>query len=529
VAVLVALPAGAGAELVFVSNQNSNTISVFSVAANGQLSPVTCDPASNCATGSRPAGLALDPTDRYLYAANFGSDTVSQFSIASSGALTPDCNPISTCPNTHLESAEIDVEPEWLAVDAGGPYLYAGNYRGQSLAPFTIGHGGALTSIQCGGESHLDCDADGVFGVAVDPPYVYTAGGLVSIFEIGSGGALTPVPCMPQSDCAPGGESATGIAVDPSGPYLYVSSESINGGGVVSAFKIGVGGTLTPVPCATCTTSLDPTTITVDPAAPYVYIADASGNKVGAFEIGNGGALTPVACNPAANCEAGTGPDALAVDPSGHYLFAANSGNTAGSVSVFAIGSGGALTPVACTQTTSSTGCTAGEVPDGIAVDPNGGSTTTTTPGGGPPPPPALSDVVVSPRSFNRAGRKLKGHCVAPAAARHSHVKCTRTIAFTVAFTLTRAAKVTLTATLEATGRRVGGRCVAATKHSRKDPRCTRPVAIRGGVVLNGLAGHNSDAFNGVVPGHALAAGRYVLTLAPAGGRAQTATVTIAG
>jgi 6-phosphogluconolactonase (cycloisomerase 2 family) len=530
--VVVALPAGAGAELVFVSNQSSNTISVFSVGASGQLNPVPCT--SGCATGQRPAGLVLDPTDSYLYAADFGDDTVAQFSIASSGALTPDCNPSSNCPTTQIASGEHGLGPDSLAVDASGPYLFAGNYNAGSVAPFTIGAGGTLTPIACG-DSRFDCvgASDNVFGVAIDPPYLYTGGGIVSIFEIGSGGALTPVDCTTQANCEiPAGDSATDVAADPSGPYLYVSSSNTTDGGAVAAFKIGGDGTLTPITCATCTTGFDPTTITVDPVAPYVYVADALEDEVGAFKIGSDGALTPVACNPATNCEAGTGPDALAVDPSGHYLFASNSGNTTGSVSVFSIGSDGALTPVACTQTTSSTGCTAGDGSDGIAVDPNGGpttTTTTTTTGPPPPPPPALSHLVISPRSFNRAGRKLKGHCVAPAAAKHSHVKCTRAIALTVAFSLTRAAKVALTATLEAAGRRVHGKCVAATKHNRKDPACTRPVGIRGSVALNGLAGHNSDPFNGMIHGHGFAAGRYVLTLMPAGGRPQTATVTIAG
>jgi 6-phosphogluconolactonase (cycloisomerase 2 family) len=530
--ILVALPAGAGAELVFVSNENSNTISAFSVGANGQLSPVACNPISNCATGQRPTGLALDPTDHYLYAADFGDNTVAQFSVAASGALTPDCNPITTCDKTNVGGSE----PGSLAVDPSGPYLYAGNYNEGSVAPFTIGAGGTLSSIPCG-DSNLGCAAaSNVSGIAVDPPYVYAAGGivqLISIFEIGSGGTLTPVDCTTQADCEiPEGDHATDVAADPSGPYLYVSSSNTNGGGVVSVFKIGAGGTLTPVACATCTTSGDATTITVDPAAPYVYVANAGGDAVSPFKIGSDGALTPVACNPATNCEAGAGPDALAVDPSGHYLFAANGGNPTGSVSVFAIGSGGALTPIECTVTTSSNGCAAGDQSNGIAVDPNGGSTTTTTtttttpP---PPPPPSLSGVGVSPRSFNRAGRKLKGHCVAAAAAKQSHVKCKRPIAFKVAFTLTRAARVTLTATLMASGRRVAGKCVAATKHNAKDPKCTRPVAIRGSVALDGRAGHNSDTFDGVVGGHTLAAGRYVVTLTPAGGRARTTTITIAG
>jgi hypothetical protein len=40
-------------------------------------------------TGNAPYGLAVDPTDSYLYVANFVDNTISGFSITKKGALKP--------------------------------------------------------------------------------------------------------------------------------------------------------------------------------------------------------------------------------------------------------------------------------------------------------------------------------------------------------------------------------------------------------------------------------------------------------
>ncbi|MCB1997505.1 MAG: YncE family protein, partial [Rhodoferax sp.] len=62
----------------YVVNLGSNTVSQFTVAADGNLSPMT--PAT-VATGNDPSGIALDPLGRYAYVAN-DDGSVSQFTIA---------------------------------------------------------------------------------------------------------------------------------------------------------------------------------------------------------------------------------------------------------------------------------------------------------------------------------------------------------------------------------------------------------------------------------------------------------------
>jgi hypothetical protein len=73
--------------LLFVSNQSSNTITVFSVASNGSLALVAGSPFPNRGAGG-PSGMATSQNGSLLYVANFEGNTTSVFSVASSGALT---------------------------------------------------------------------------------------------------------------------------------------------------------------------------------------------------------------------------------------------------------------------------------------------------------------------------------------------------------------------------------------------------------------------------------------------------------
>jgi PKD repeat protein len=102
--------------------------------------------------------------------------------------------------------------------------------------------------------------------------------------------------------------------------------------------------------------------------ASNVYVSNSgSGGSVSVFSIGAGGVLAPLACVPATNCLTGGAPLGVAIDPSAAHLYVADSGS--GSVSGFSIGAGGVLTPIACVPATS---CQTEAGPVGIAVDPSG-------------------------------------------------------------------------------------------------------------------------------------------------------------
>jgi 6-phosphogluconolactonase (cycloisomerase 2 family) len=81
-------------QFLFVSNQNSNTITVFNVAPSGSLSLVSGSPFANPG-GNTPMQMVTNAAGTFLYVNNKATNslmddgTVSIFSIAANGSLTP--------------------------------------------------------------------------------------------------------------------------------------------------------------------------------------------------------------------------------------------------------------------------------------------------------------------------------------------------------------------------------------------------------------------------------------------------------
>src|ERR1051326_9086132 len=142
-------PAGTGAEFMafdsvhkflFVSNQNANTVSTFSVnTGTGQLSAV---PGSPFATGARPTGITVDPAGKFVFVANQSANSISVFNISANGSLAPVAGSPFTASN-----------PYGLAMNAAGTILFANNFPDSSISDlntvsaFQIGTNGALVPI----------------------------------------------------------------------------------------------------------------------------------------------------------------------------------------------------------------------------------------------------------------------------------------------------------------------------------------------------------------------------------------------
>jgi len=73
-------------KLLFVSNQDSNTMEVFKLGKGGGLSLVAGSPFPMNAANN-PAGMATNAKGDLLFVSNF-DNTVSVFSVANKGALT---------------------------------------------------------------------------------------------------------------------------------------------------------------------------------------------------------------------------------------------------------------------------------------------------------------------------------------------------------------------------------------------------------------------------------------------------------
>ncbi len=144
---------------------------------------------------------------------------------------------------------------------------------------------------------------------------------------------------------------------------LYLVSQGTDPG-TVSAYSVSLkNGTihssnsaLTPIG-KQASTGTQPSVLLFDPTQSFAFVANTGSNDISTFTVNKDGSLASAqAAKPVSSGTiVATRPVALAMDPGAHFLFVANEGiflndpaqNVPGSISVFSIGSSGALTAVA--------------------------------------------------------------------------------------------------------------------------------------------------------------------------------------
>jgi 6-phosphogluconolactonase (cycloisomerase 2 family) len=198
--------------------------------SNGALTALTSSPYY---TTYPQHSLALDPSDQFLYAPNFGDGTIWEFDIANDGSLTRFAYDGATLRSPYA----VAVDPTALfvyATDNG----YSGGSTANTVAEYSYdGTTGILThvtSYNTGSQPQA---------IAIDPIgtflYVSNSGdGTVSAFTINSG-ALTAVAGSPFTASGTASTNVqTALAIDPSGQYLYVANGDA---GTISVFTISAG------------------------------------------------------------------------------------------------------------------------------------------------------------------------------------------------------------------------------------------------------------------------------------------------
>jgi 6-phosphogluconolactonase (cycloisomerase 2 family) len=163
------------------------------------------------ATGSEPNGIAVDPSDRFVYVVDRLSNDVLTYALdSSSGTLTLAGNAVSTVAN-----------PIAIVADPTGKFLFVG---GTGVDAYTIAPNSGTLTLVVGspfGPSGVDA-----FSLAVDPfgKFLYygdiVAGTVHSTTINSTSGALSETSGSPIS----AGNNPLSMQVDPSGGFLYVLS-----------------------------------------------------------------------------------------------------------------------------------------------------------------------------------------------------------------------------------------------------------------------------------------------------------------
>jgi 6-phosphogluconolactonase (cycloisomerase 2 family) len=210
---------------VFVANQASNSIGVFSIGASGSLTPVAGSPF----TASSPYGLSVNSAGNVLYATNFPDsqtadlNTVSAFAISGSGSLSP----IPGSPFPDANSSSGFASGIGILADPSGKFVFVGDHMAESVVPFSVSASGALAPVStlptpapsCGSSCH-----NNPLRLAVDPAdkFLFSTNvqaGTVSTFSISAGN----ISSLAQATT---GAHPFGVAADPSGKFVYVVNKS---------------------------------------------------------------------------------------------------------------------------------------------------------------------------------------------------------------------------------------------------------------------------------------------------------------
>jgi 6-phosphogluconolactonase (cycloisomerase 2 family) len=318
--------------------RNSSTGQIFQMLMNG----LTVQSSGLIYTESNTAwnlqGGGTHAVNRpYAYVVNQYDYTVSQLTMGPTGGLT------ALTP----ASVPCEIDPNSLAVDPSGKYLYVVNLKGAtntsygSISQYTIGADGTLAPMTPAaiGEGGLFTD------IAVHPSgkwaYAPTSNNSKSVmvqFTLGANGALT------STSSTPGGIFPEFIAIHPSGNFLYVS-DSI---GVVDQYTINpTTGALSAMNPATVPAFNTPGhstfAITVHPSGKYAYVTDYYGGILEYTIDAATGALSQLAQTTAGPNQ---GSSWITIDPTGKYAYAANEGLTTAAIFQFTVSADGTLTPM---------------------------------------------------------------------------------------------------------------------------------------------------------------------------------------
>jgi 6-phosphogluconolactonase len=272
-------------KFLYVANpgQEENDISLFTIAINGTLTEVL--PRTSVApNASLPELLVMDPAGGFLYVMNSGSDNISVFSIDSSnGALTQ----LASSPTL------IGSPPLNMQLTPSGNYLYVTTSGGQvgndgSIVGFSV-NAGVLTSLGAAFPS----DGINPNGLAIDPTgaYLYaanTSSASISIFAIGPSGALSEVQSSPLADTY---TAPVALILDPTGSYLYVANQ---GSSNVAVYSISSSTGLPTVLSSSTTTGAfstegSPSFLAADPNGQYLFVGNQGASAgIQAFQSSSG-------------------------------------------------------------------------------------------------------------------------------------------------------------------------------------------------------------------------------------------------
>jgi 6-phosphogluconolactonase (cycloisomerase 2 family) len=178
----------------YAANQNTSTLSLFKInsttGALDEVLPRTALVTSSGGVGLSPAVMTMDSGGKYLFVGNQTTNDIWVYSIGSSGALT------------FVSSAQVGASPASLTLSASDGFLYVPVPTFSAVYVFSVS-AGVLTQVGAplivnGGVGHLGTDSAGKF-LYVPNPSLNT----VTVLLIQADGSLLPGPGLFATGTSP--------------------------------------------------------------------------------------------------------------------------------------------------------------------------------------------------------------------------------------------------------------------------------------------------------------------------------------
>lgn len=293
-------------------------------------------------------GIAISPSNDFLFASDSIANGVDAFSMGSTGTLSP----VSGSPFVLPSSPAFNIVDS-LAMDPAGKFLYAPDDASNQIVGFTISNSGGLTPIPGSPFSAGIAPQE----IAIDPSgkFLYQSEGDAGIsgFTIDSStGTLTLISGSPFQGST---SSTMGLAFHPSGKFLYAVVPFLD---LLAGYSIDTNtGVLTSLPgspfsffAPTELTNPLPYSLTIDSAGKFLYLL-GSDSHVFVFAIDpDTGNLTEISGSPfgissVPSVGISLGFSDLVIDPSGKFLYA-GSAQASGLLGFSIDSQTGAVTPL---------------------------------------------------------------------------------------------------------------------------------------------------------------------------------------
>jgi 6-phosphogluconolactonase (cycloisomerase 2 family) len=216
----------------FVGNDSTDNISVFSIATNGELTPIAASPFS-IGLADGVDGITLNAVGTALYVSAANSNQIVVMDVASTGTLT------------HIAGSPFD----YTAGQTITSFVLASSTRGFSgatggvLASYSIDSIGVPTLID---SLILGANSQAISTARRGKLAFLSGGGAsqISVVQVDSDGMLTEVTGSPFTTAM----TTAGYAIaNPSGKYLYVTEGVFGTESQIEAFTIDSAGALTSI------------------------------------------------------------------------------------------------------------------------------------------------------------------------------------------------------------------------------------------------------------------------------------------